>query len=723
MDYEPIGTDSDGGVRKRRKAIKQCLFCRKRKLKCDKQKPMCSTCSSRGLSECIYVEKYSHDVNAKELFKSTPNVELLARIKELEDELKHAKHQGETTERNPLCDIYFLDKKGDRFTYYGPTSFRLLLNNSAMRFSKYYKLVWKRLKEERRRFKASSGYSTLQEVTSIELPQKCLYNDSVLNAMCKTLPSYEEIEEALTEFFNGKLYDNFQILNRDKVLEDFRKCFIKGSRDPVTSQHQVIQLIPPNKKNYYCIGIITEILYLVRYTDPLPQSLDMFNKYLTSYITAKVFYVERVQYMMLRYLYRNVKGVGGGDNSHLILLVHSAFASAIHIGLHKDIRQLYGDDDLLKDSIVYLENLWHWILLADIEISFSIGVPLNASDSVVSREFLQDPNVGSYPLLKKVIIKHREVLMAIHRPDKVPNLKNIIEGIVEFLKAEFKPIKFYLEHENLTVIKFTELDFLLLSLSMVSNFSNIRRQFFKELTPAVINRAIQYSLISTSICVTVLEAFYAMDKDLLLDGRLSCKLIPPNLNLSIYLIHKHFPRFISETYLLMGALGTVSNFAHLRINYPISPVFDLPLDRLDIVEDHYVPAKVCSEVLSSLFDRFELNENQDFVRRLKNSCYSFVILIALEKINREMLRNAFETSESLRAGCCLSHCLPTENEISQSATSLVSTDLAPDVDMSEEALKSITDEFWVNFETVLDDWVRNDADEILLSWFKSDDSM
>ena len=41
---------------KRHKPIRSCSFCRKRKLKCDQQKPICSSCKSRELSECIYTD-------------------------------------------------------------------------------------------------------------------------------------------------------------------------------------------------------------------------------------------------------------------------------------------------------------------------------------------------------------------------------------------------------------------------------------------------------------------------------------------------------------------------------------------------------------------------------------------------------------------------------------------------------------------------------------------
>ncbi|GAV54102.1 hypothetical protein ZYGR_0AK06040 [Zygosaccharomyces rouxii] len=80
--------------KKRRKPIKTCTFCRRRKLRCDQQKPMCSTCVARGLPECVYMESSSkprmmashHDVVDSK--GSVANTKLLLKVNELERQLR-----------------------------------------------------------------------------------------------------------------------------------------------------------------------------------------------------------------------------------------------------------------------------------------------------------------------------------------------------------------------------------------------------------------------------------------------------------------------------------------------------------------------------------------------------------------------------------------------------------------------------------------------------------
>lgn len=70
--------EANGKVNKlRRKTVKSCLFCRKRRLKCDRKRPGCSTREARGLPECTYIEKLTNVVDPSVLLESTPNVGLV----------------------------------------------------------------------------------------------------------------------------------------------------------------------------------------------------------------------------------------------------------------------------------------------------------------------------------------------------------------------------------------------------------------------------------------------------------------------------------------------------------------------------------------------------------------------------------------------------------------------------------------------------------------------
>lgn len=185
-------------AQKRRKPIKSCAFCRKRKLRCDQQKPMCSTCKTRGRSGCLYTEKFTHKIETKELFGSTPNIELLKRIEDLEKRLD----DKELTEkdvalstspfRNPYANFYYLQCKGSgRRIVYGPTSLRTHLSNDDNRFVNTYNQLWSKVKIERNRWKARHKWTMKPETQLLEGPPLEKTGSDILQQVCNVLPSFE----------------------------------------------------------------------------------------------------------------------------------------------------------------------------------------------------------------------------------------------------------------------------------------------------------------------------------------------------------------------------------------------------------------------------------------------------------------------------------------------------------------------------------------------------
>ena len=169
--------DSGKKTQKRRKPIRSCAFCRKRKLRCDRQKPICSTCKTKGRSDCIYTEEFAHRVESGELFGSTPNVELLKRIEDLEkrvgDKQKGKQYTTMNTKplRNPYARFYYLEcKNSGRRIMYGPTSLRTYLSNDDNRFVNTYNQLWSKVKIERNRWKAKHKWTMKPESRLLEGP-------------------------------------------------------------------------------------------------------------------------------------------------------------------------------------------------------------------------------------------------------------------------------------------------------------------------------------------------------------------------------------------------------------------------------------------------------------------------------------------------------------------------------------------------------------------------
>ncbi|SCU77421.1 LAMI_0A01090g1_1 [Lachancea mirantina] len=717
-------TDNNSGepATKRRKTIKQCLFCRKRKLKCDKNKPMCSTCVSRNLPECVYVEQYSHEVDSRELLNSTPNVELLEKIQDLERQLKEAKSEKsilgshrETLEINPLAEIFYIDEKADRCIYYGATSVRTLVHESRLRFEEYYKKAWHQLKAKRRKWKDTMGYSTLQELTAIESSQDGLHDESVLTAMCKALPTYEKVKATLDMFFAGYLFQCYQFVDPQKVMLDFSRCFIKGPTNLLTGQHPVVKLVPPNKKNYYCIGIITQILSILSPNLKVSQAFDTFNKFLLSYVTAKTFLVERVQFLMLGYLYRCVKGLGGGDNSHIIQLIKPAITTAVHIGFHNALDKIFKDTNCYRGEVVYAQNLWLWLVYADIEISFSMGVPLSLDDEFVNPMIFEDPNFGSVPLLKAIILPLRRCLKMIYCRNQIPDLEMMVTQVTEMVKTTFKPVTYYLDPKNLLEMPITEIDCFIFCLSLIINLSNLQRRCFSKYDPKTINTSIQYSIICMTICMKMMETYFAMetirsDEDLERQSAL-----PLQMGLAIFVWHKNLIRLIAEPFVLFGDLMSTTDVDY-RFKYRLSPTFDLPLDSLETVDDHFVPMASAVQRLQGFFDRLESEKNSELIKGLKKTSYGFLITFSIEKIFRGLLKNAFDTRAFLKANKPIIPPL----EVSESVVNSPNT-LTSEMAFSDDDLKFMADEFWNNYDLSLSVLSQGDGVDLLSEFFMFDE--
>ncbi|SCU77675.1 LANO_0A00980g1_1 [Lachancea nothofagi CBS 11611] len=696
--YKELPHYMEGGVKKRKKAVKQCLFCRKRKLKCDKKKPTCTTCVSRGLDECTYMEQYGPEMTSNELLKKTPNLELLNRITVLEEELKRLKKGDPDCAKNinPLAKVQVAMCKGDRIIINGCTNLKVSMSNSKIKFDAYFSSVWRKIKEERRRWKATSGYSTLKEVTSIELARDtCL---SVLDALCRTLPSYEVIEQILKRFFENSHSEAFQVLDPLLVFKNLEECFIKSSRDPITGTHSIVHLIPGFKKNYYTIGVIIAIMMLDNCSKPTSQAMDHFNKFLLSSVTAKVFFVERAQYLFLYRLHMMLKGLTGGDSSNTALITNLLCSTALHLGLHADMKKLFTPSEAFHGGSKFSENLWLWTVYADIETSIGLGTPSHIPEVFLNYDLIEDKNYGSTPLLQKMVRPLRQILHEIHEKDKLPDLDAMTERVRGILRAEFRPIGFYMDRENLKTVLYTEVDLVLQLLTLLSILSSLKRTYFKDYRPSAVNNILQYSIQSVSISISATEAYFDLDKaDTSKRKRLLTKGIPFNLKNAVLLLHKHFPRNITEIYLLLQLVDTWDTFEELRLKYPLSPTFDLPMSTLDPISDHYVSSKHVHEFVSKVVGRWESEDNADMVNCLKRFSYGFVIICAIERSSRELFNHLYNRRQSSTTSASSSKTSGgpdgTDDDILRNNQT--------GAEWSDEMLKTMADEFWCNYDTEL----------------------
>ncbi|AGO13644.1 AaceriAGL233Cp [[Ashbya] aceris (nom. inval.)] len=653
--------ESDGKIVKtRRKVSKSCVFCRKRRVKCNKARPKCSTCIGKGLPECVYLSEFTHDVNSRELFSSTPNVELLRRIDELETELARMKSEmipqlfmqkqvmGAVSPVNKLAQFHLVIEKQGRTIFYGPTSFRAVVASASPRFYHYFTLILAKLRHVRLTWKKDNNYSAMHELDLIEAPFMNEHEQTLLGGLLLRLPSYETTHRILEKGLKSPLSKNFPFLDSSKIIQDFLDGFQKGEEDPSTKQSPIVRLIPAGKKNYYGIGVIVLLLCILHYGQSPPNEIEVFLTYLSTSFNGKVFYVERIEFFVLRFIYRSMFGKDGGDCIHTVFFAQEAVSTAIHMGFHKDIKDLYKNHPVYKDRIVYLENLWHLVLFIDIEVSLSLGVPLHVSESYVSQESILDRDTGSLYFLKKVVAKFRSILLAVHSPLCTPDIKALIEDIRQFIRHNYKPLDFYLNHQNLNGQEYVEIESLMFFMSTMFHMGMVNLILNNDCSPANFATIVQYILFTIKLTMVVIQRYYDLDS-VYYPERVAHHDTQPlwYLQLGIAIMSKMFTRSIAEYYTLLfdRALGTDGlTTGKYYDNLPISDVFDLDIQTVEVPTDHYVSPLSASTELNGLFSDFLKSLGPKLLSVL-NKIYPFTVITSLQNICHVVFRNAVDSSE------------------------------------------------------------------------------
>lgn len=142
--------------------------------------------------------------------------------------------------------------------------------HSDNKFNKYFTLAWKKLRKERQIWKSKNNYSSLQEWTILD--DHVINGKTMIEAVCKVLPSYQETRSHLKKYFDGARHKNFPILDPEKVMQDFEYCFMKGKSIDATSFHEIANLVPTKTNNYHSLGVIIEVMRTTYYTD-IPKAI------------------------------------------------------------------------------------------------------------------------------------------------------------------------------------------------------------------------------------------------------------------------------------------------------------------------------------------------------------------------------------------------------------------------------------------------------------------
>ncbi|SMN22982.1 similar to Saccharomyces cerevisiae YOR172W YRM1 Zn2-Cys6 zinc-finger transcription factor that activates genes involved in multidrug resistance [Maudiozyma saulgeensis] len=416
-------TQSKGGKvnkpkSKRHKPIRSCAFCRKRKLKCDQQKPMCSSCKSRDMHECIYTDSNSKPsgkatssvngttISARSAIKNSASSDSIISdirygLMKNHDPNSPDKQNSPTDSHistyegsnfasvagsatgssgseiddkipNPFRNYYYIQcKDNGRTITYGPTALRTFIMRNNWGFKDKYMQLWKKIKLERNTWKKKYKTNTRSELDLMEL--EIGDSASIINDVLPCLPDFDSIKSYINDFFdekNSNLYEMNTFLDKRKILYDLEYSFIQDR------QGTIIQLKPTNKKNYFKIAVILMILVFTKFRNNIPVQIFRLITYLTGLVSPKTSYIEKAQFLLQQIFYTS-SFAPKADETSLIGIVSQLTTCARTLGLHLNIKEIYRNRDLVCGHYETIENLWTWVLYFDFELSLRIGKRLD----------------------------------------------------------------------------------------------------------------------------------------------------------------------------------------------------------------------------------------------------------------------------------------------------------------------------------------------------------
>ncbi|CAI1699809.1 hypothetical protein SEUBUCD646_0O00100 [Saccharomyces eubayanus] len=632
----------------RKKPAKSCYFCRTRKLKCDRERPFCGSCSSRNRKQCNYEESASLEENRlRAKYRRCSKFQMACRIEELESHITKQSDADTQEEKNPLYNMRYLSSKHNRHIIYGPTSYRAILATQTNTFAKYREEIWNVLKLRRNSWKREHHYSTLSEISSIETTSQNSNSRSVVESLCESLPTYEAFRQHLIDFFASDFYHSYQIVNEQKVLKNLQDCFVKGPKNSKTGCHAIIALNLDTKKNYYKVGVMTAIMCLISHPSKVLEAVETFHKVLISFVSAKVFYIERVEFLFLRYLYINVAGLDGGDQSHCIFLHGLTIDTAIYMGLNEDLRRLFMEKVYSIEEIPYLERLWLWILFTDVKISLSTGIPPRISDAFVDKVRLENYSLKNDILLYKTTLKLRSIMEQIHAHKISPNnIPLIIQDLKSFTMDVFKPLNFYLDISNVDGSELTELQLWHVTLHMLASLSNLHTLTCQDYNPIILNASILAPLNTLQLCFKILEGYFELDDGSLPPASAYFSQKWPHLNNALFVFYMGSFRSLIQIYTIF--LQRMENKSvQLFMQTNMSSNQNICFGDIEGPHDGCISLRTAFKEMKKIFDTFHQERSRRLTQIWQNSYY-FSIIISMEKIGRRVFGKAIQNIDDKR---------------------------------------------------------------------------
>lgn len=350
---------------KRRKRVSRaCASCKKRKIKCDAQRPRCTQCISKGYDSC----EYETILENQELYNLKQENAYLRELL-----CKQVKTENATSnERNsPRVDLFTIHESRKRISFFGLTAWRPAIHPKSY-LGKFFKQHVPFVAKERRGWKKEYKEDKNVRCNDIKLTEEIL-------------PDFATVSYLVTEFFNSIWFECFPIVDKEEILENFQRIFAQNNT--------YIEINIESERDYSMLSLILVIMKYSLLSDPILSEKclkilsanDLFL-YLIDGLHGRGDFIKRatlptLQALLLhRYfkIYNHFDG-DGCDGFNGTLMFALCFEVSISFGLHKNIDEVYYGKSEKHRKI--LKSIWRCVVNFDAFSSIEVGHPLHLNET------------------------------------------------------------------------------------------------------------------------------------------------------------------------------------------------------------------------------------------------------------------------------------------------------------------------------------------------------
>lgn len=626
-------------VTRRRRQFKSCLFCRKRKLKCDHVKPICKQCSKRGINKCIYSEDFNYDITAEELFEKFPNVQLVEEVTKLQTQIEtnNPNFPRDPTKLQFIGQPYF--SKNDK-QLYGYSSVRCMTNFQSDFIQKMYMNTLEQINQEFQ--KQRKPYPVTIETS--DLPQ--LLDDELVN-VCKELPGYDIMKLCLVHFFNSSLFDLLGVIDEKKTLDTFSAYFIPNEKDE-DDVSKATQIVIPSNGNIFQVAIIILIVAISPYTQSISPSLNRFLVIVANLSANYTGYVEFCQFLVLRCMCRSYDDKLDFSNDLVKKnLICKLCQGCLDLGL-ANVDVFYSELTYTTSELISMKKTFYWTLFLDVYTALQFGTQVYIQDGSIDGRTIFDADIAvcgtgvnkrRNGLLKEFLMIMRTMLNQFNQIKGMPhcNIVNHIGSIQKFIQTKLLPMKFYADFDSPVMMDPLDLVILGILIESLIVLNHSRKKYYHEINSEVDRDIIHYCNLLSNISFRSIIGGHAVDQFAYPGLFADLKGETPHLHLFLGITEEFLTRSIFHFYSLI--FEGISNDNSITSNE----------GHLNLIGSHASVMK-----LQNLFNKVMEGNERKLLSRLKRAD-SFIYCFLLQTISFKfwvcVANGTYELHEGLGDAC------------------------------------------------------------------------